>query len=188
MDISISRSGKKREAKNIETLAQELTELSAADIRKLPCEDILKEEITLIKTLKGGARKRQLKHLAKELRNMEPEPLYDFLTERKGSRLRQTKEFHALEQLREQIIDEVLHAAQLAQQEGEVLAESWRSATAASAGKQLPSLDLAAVNRAAVRYGRTRKPTYRREIFRQLRAARERLAFQDRAESVRSEE
>jgi ribosome-associated protein len=182
MNLSISRSGKKREAKTLETLAHELTELSATDIRKLPCGDALKEEITLTKTLKGGARKRQQKHIAKELRNMEPEPLYDFLTEKKGSRLRQNKEFHALEQLREQIIDEVLHAAQLAQQEGEILAENWKSSTVESIGKQLPSLDLAAVNRAAVRYGRSRKPAYRREIFRQLRAAHERLGFQDRAE------
>lgn len=178
MDLSISRSEQKRQAKNIETLAFELAELSTNDIKKLPCNDELKQEIAMAKTFTGGARKRQLKHLAKGLRRVDPAPIYDFLAEKKGSSLRQARDFHGLEQLREQIISEALEAARQAQEQEEYLPENWQSTVAAAALQQWPSLDIVAVNRAAVRYARTRKPAYRREIFRQLKTSQDRLQFQ----------
>lgn len=178
MDLSISRSEQKRQAKNIETLAFELAELSTADIKKLPCAEELKQEISMARTFTGGARKRQLKHVAKGLRYVDLEPIYDFLAEKKGSSLRQARDFHELEQLREQIISEALEAARQAQEQEEQLHENWQSAVAASALQQWPSLDIVAVNRAAVRYARTRKPAYRREIFRQLKTSQDRLQFQ----------
>ncbi len=178
MDLSISRSEQKRQAKNIETLAFELVELSTANIKKLPCNEELKQEIALAKTFTGGARKRQLKHVAKGLRNVDPAPLYDFLAEKNGSSLRRTRDFHEIEQLREQIISEALQAAREAQEQEEQLHENWHSSVAAAALTQWPSLDIVAVNRAAVRYARTRKPVYRREIFRQLKTSQDRLKFQ----------
>lgn len=183
MDLSSSRSEQKRQAKNIETLAFELAELSTADIKKLPCHEELKQEIAMAKTFTGGARKRQLKHVAKGLRDVDPAPIYDFLTEKKGSRLRQARDFHELEQLREQIISEALQAGRQAQEQEEQLHENWQSTVAETARRQFPSLDIVAVNRAAVRYARTRKPVYRREIFRQLKASQDRLQFQTQPET-----
>ena len=96
MDYYLSRSEKKRRAKNIEKLAFELVALSPTDIKKLPCEDFIKDEILETRGLKAGARKRQLKYLTKNLRHLDPEPLLDFMAQQKGSQLKQTKEFQEL--------------------------------------------------------------------------------------------
>lgn len=176
-DIYTSRSEKKRLAKNIEQLATELVDLSVSDINKLPCDDFLKGEIKQARDLKAGARKRQVKYIAKELRNASAEELLVFLEEKKGSHLKQAAEFHELEQLREDIISEVLADQDEARRFDDRLNESWESEAIAIAAQKFPELDLQAMKIAALRYAKTRKPVYRRELFRQLKAAQERLQF-----------
>ncbi len=177
MDTTLSRSEQKRRAKAIEQLAHELVELSGNDIAKLPADDFLRQEIKSAKPLKGSARKRQVKYIAKELRDLDPEPFLSFLEERKGSKLKQDQALHELERLRQDILSEAIAAFQEAQAEGETLGEEWRSELAATAATELPALDLTAVNQAARRYARSRKPTYGREVFRLLRAAREQTRY-----------
>src|SRR4030066_692598 len=111
-EIYVSRSKKKRLAKNIEEIARELVVLSPAHIKKLPADDLLKTELTNSRGLKGGTLKRQTKFIAGMLRERESgiDAILAFLTERKGSHLKQTGEFHELERLREDIITEVLLA------------------------------------------------------------------------------
>ena len=85
MDQQLSRSEQKRRAKGLEELAAELVELSATDIKRLPCDDLLKGEIKSTAAMKGPSLKRQLKFIAKQLREMDFEPLFQFLAEQKGS-------------------------------------------------------------------------------------------------------
>ena len=177
MDNTLSRSEQKRRAKAIEQLAHELVELSASELRKLPTDDFLRQEIKAAQPLKGSARKRQIKYVAKELRDLDPEPLLDFLADRKGSKLKQDRDFQELERLRQDILSEAIAAYQEAQTAGESLGEEWQSELAASAAAELPGLDLTAINRAARRYARSRKPTYGREVFRLLRAAKEQAQY-----------
>ena len=109
-EIYVSRSEKKRLAKNIEEIAKELVELSPAHIKKLPADDLLKAELSNSRDLKGGALKRQTKFIAGLLRESGTDEILAFLAERKGSHLKQTGAFHELERLREDIITEVLAA------------------------------------------------------------------------------
>ena len=177
MDNTISRTEQKRRAKAIEELAHELVELSPTEIGKLPIDDFLRQEIKDARPLKGSARKRQIKYVAKELRDLDPDPLLDFLEERKGSKLKQDRDLHELERLRQDILSEAIAAHQEAQAEGDTLNEEWQSELAAAAAADLPGLDLVAVNRAARRYARSRKPAYGREVFRLLRSAKEQAQY-----------
>jgi len=127
MEYSLSRTEKKRRARNLEQLAAELAELSPQEIGKLPCDQFIRDEIIAVQDLKAGARKRQLKYIAKNLRQMDAEPLYDFLTERKGSALQQRKEFHELENLRDSIINDALAAAGEMTDPDDELEQQWPS-------------------------------------------------------------
>jgi ribosome-associated protein len=176
-EIYVSRSEKKRQAKDIEEIAKELMALSPALIKKLPADDLLKTELRNSRDLKGGALKRQIKFIASILRENGADAVLAFLTERKGSHLKQTGEFHELERLREDIISEVILAREEAQRNQEHLTESWQSETIAVACRRFPDLDHNALKKSALRYAATRKPVHRREMFRQLHAAMERQQF-----------
>ncbi|HCC55365.1 MAG TPA: DUF615 domain-containing protein [Desulfobulbaceae bacterium] len=176
-EIYVSRSEKKRQAKDIEEIAKELMALSPALIKKLPTDDLLKTELHNSRDLKGGALKRQIKFIASILRENGADAVLAFLTERKGSHLKQTGEFHELERLREDIISEVIMAREEAQRNQEHLTESWQSETIAVACRRFPDLDHNALKKSALRYAATRKPVHRREMFRQLHAAMERQQF-----------
>lgn len=178
--MEISRSEKKRQAKQVEELAYELATLPPAEIRRLPCEPFIQEEILAAVGLKGGAYKRQVKYLAKELREQETAPLLTFLAERQGSQLKEKQEFHELEQLREAIITDVLTAHDEARAEERPLDDDWPSPAIDKAMALFPELDEAAIRTAAARYARNRKSAYSKEIFRALRTAQERLLLAQR--------
>jgi len=177
-DAFVSRSEKKRQARNIEAIAGELAGLPPADLKRLPVDDLLRKEIENTRALKGGALKRQVKFIARELRQMEElDTILSFLEDRRGSHLRETGRFHELERLREEIISEAIHAREEALHHGQRLDEAWESETIAAACRRFPALDHKALTISALRYAVTRKPVHRREIFRQLQAAMERERF-----------
>ncbi len=179
MDYQLSRSEKKRRVKNIEALAVELVELSPQDINRLPCDDFLKKEILAARPLKTGARKRQIKFLAKNLRELDDSgPLFAFMEEQNGSRLKHKKEFHELENLRDTIINEAIAAAENGDADEED-ARSWPSPAITAAASHFPDLDTDAVRLAAWRYTHNRSAVLGREIFRLLKAAAERQKWQD---------
>lgn len=177
MEQQLSRSEQKRRVKGLEELAAELVELSGTDIKRLPCADPLKDEIKNAATMKGGCRKRQLKFIAKQIRQSDFEPLFQFLAQQKGSKLKQNKAFHELERLRDDIITEAIEAAREAEGRGARLDSSWESETIALATRQFPGLDPVAAKGAALKYVRSRKPAFTREIFRLLKAAMEQRQF-----------
>jgi ribosome-associated protein len=187
--MDISRAAKKREAGRIEELAQELIELGRADMAALPADEALKKELRDAKDLKAGARKRQLKYIAKELRRGDPEPLLAFLARRKGSKLQQDQEFKGLEQVRDAIIAEAIDAQREKETEGLPLQEQdWESPTLAEALERWPELARRAIHQAATRFAMTRKPNYKRDIFRQLKAAKDRQQFKENEVEAGGEE
>lgn len=171
MDHEISRSEQKRRAKSLEDLATELIRLSAHEIRRLPCDDYLKNAISDANDLKTGAKKRQVKYIAKQIRQADFEPLFIFLAEQKGSKLKQNKTFHELERLRDDIITEAIEAGREAEGRNERLDSSWNSELIRIAAHQFPSLDQTAAKTAAINFAKSRKPVFNREIFRLLKAA-----------------
>lgn len=185
---SISRSEQKRRAKNLEKLAQELCDLSRSDIRQLPCDENLKQEIVDAREMKAGARKRQLKYIAKALRQLDSEPLFAYLAQRKGSRLKETKEFKLIERLRDDILTDAINAFQETEQEedSEEIRPAWNSDALNEVLTSLPGLDEQQLRGLAERYARTRKPVHSRELFRMLKAAQERLHFRQQRENTPS--
>lgn len=181
--MEISRSEKKRQAKQVEHLAYELAELSPAEIRRLPCDAVIREEILAAKGVKGGAYKRQVKYLAKELREQDTAPLLAFLAERQGSQLKEKQAFHELEQLREAIITDVLTAHDEARAEERPLDDEWPSPALERAMALFPELDVAIIRTAAARYVRNRRVAYGKEIFRALKTAQERVLLAARRAS-----
>jgi len=175
MDHDISRSEQKRRAKSLEDLAAELISLSANEIKRLPCDDIMKNDILSTAEMKGGSRKRQLKYIAKQIRQSDFEPLFTFLAEQKGSKLKQNKKFHDLERLRDDIVTEAIEAKREAEGRDERLDSSWECGLISVAARQFPALDQAAVKTAAINYAKSRKPVFNREIFRLLKAAMDQL-------------
>lgn len=186
MEPNISRSEHKRQGKTLEVLASELVALSSADIKRLPGDDIIKEEIKNAATMSGGAKKRQIKYIAKCLRQTDSEPLYSFLDEKKGSKIKQNKLFHELERLRDDIISEGLAALREAESRHDKLDARWESGTIDRAAQQFPGIDQDALKNAATQFIRSRKPSFSREIFRLLKSARDQRQFADDDDSCRS--
>ncbi len=163
----------------METVARELVGLPAGDLAKLPCEPLLGDEIKRARTLKGGAKKRQIKYVAKLLRQESLDEIYDFLEKRKGSSLRKKQEFHELEWLRDAIVNEALQKFEESIADGETWQPDWPSEMVALAVKKFPGLDPTVLKKSAWRYARSRNTIYRREIFRELRAVSQRLQFEE---------
>lgn len=152
-----SRSAKKRSAKEVETVAVQLIELSASDWAKLPAPAELRQEIQLARQTQGhSSRKRQMKHLAGVLRrhDEETEAIRAYLDGVNQVQLQDKRDFHFLEELRDRICN--------IEQSGTALDE---------AAAAFPSLDRAALARLArsVHSNGDRKAF--REIFRRLKGA-----------------
>ena len=185
MENRRSKSEIKRQYKQIEQLAQELAALSNKDIRALPCDDELRHKIVQTHSLKGGARKRQVKYLAKILRQEGPvTELLGFLKQRKGSHLQETREFHELERFRDAILSAAISEAEEAEERGGPVPEKRQAEwdALAMAVRSFPELDGPAITGSARNFARTRNPRYRREVFRQLKAAMERRRFAGKKE------
>jgi ribosome-associated protein len=179
----LSKSEKKRRAKGIEQLVIELAGLTKGEIDTLPCDQEVRDEIASAKDLKGGSRKRQLKYATKLLRDKPVEELYDFLVRKKGSLLKEKKEFQELEHLRNLLIEEaVLRYEERKHNDGYVnenepvkfLDES-RAIQAIMA--HVPDVDQALLKNAAMQFARTRNRKFSRELFRIMKAAMEKAQF-----------
>lgn len=183
MDSQLSKSEKKRRAKGIERLVSELVALPLGEIASLPCDQEIREEIGSAKNLKGGARKRQLKYATKLLRDKPAEELYDFLARKKGSMLKEKREFQELEHFRNILITE---AVQLYEEkmhyngyvnENEPLELLHDSKTIRDIVSNLPEVDQVSLKNAAIQFARTRNRKFSRELFRIMKAAREKAHF-----------
>lgn len=177
MDYTISRTEKKRRAKEIETLSHELTELPPADLARLPCDDFLRTEIRQAHALKGGARKRQIKYIAKELRRQPVEEFLDFLAARKGSHLKNERARKELERLRNDIIAVAIDEYNDRQDQDQYFTMDREAPPLRKALEIFPGIDLESLARAAENFAATRKPAQSREIFRTLKAAAEKQKF-----------
>lgn len=167
----ISRSEQKRRLKRIEDTAAELAELTNKDLVKFPGSEEIKKEIVAIRELKGGSRKRQIKHLAKVLREEPIEQIHDFLSERKGSHLKEEHVFHEAERLRDTIINEAIEDQKFCQMQHIVWEPDWESPIIADAVARYQGLEEDAVRKAAYQYVKTRNRMHYRELFRIAKAA-----------------
>ncbi len=188
METKLSKSEKKRRAKGIEQMVNELVKLPAGVINNLPCDQEVKDEIGMTKDLKSGARKRQIKYITKILREQPIEDLLLFLEEKKGSSLKQEREFHELEHLRDSLINEAVQVYDLWLEGGygdtEVTIEGiWESETIKIIKGRFPGIDYKMLRKLGLQFVRTHNKRFSREMFRLLKAASERTQFDGVAKS-----
>jgi ribosome-associated protein len=183
MDTILSKSERKRRAKNIEQLVSELAALPDSEINSLPCEQEVQVELCAAKNLKGGAKKRQLKYATKLLRDMPVDGLFDYLAKKKGSLLKQNREFHDLEYMRDLLISEAveryvdtMHNDRYVN-DNEHFTFSWNSEALQIIIKQLPHVDQEILKTAAIQFAKTRNKKFSRELFRILKAAADKSRY-----------
>lgn len=167
----ISRSEQKRLFKQVEGLAKELIELSESDVKKLPADESLKDDIRDCRGLKGGARKRQAKYLAKVLRQGPLHEIYEFLTLKKGSALMENQLFHRAERWRDVLVNEGLEVYDECRKNQIEFEPDYTSALIGDLLEELSRIDENDLRRCVFQYARTRNRTHYREIFRMLKAA-----------------
>ncbi|WP_417909574.1 DUF615 domain-containing protein [Candidatus Electronema sp. PJ] len=170
--MELSRSEQKRRIKQLEELTEELAVLPPALLDQLPAPEevrmLLKETADLGR---DGARKRQIKHITKLLREESSDALYQFLTKRKGATLLKKKQQHELEHLRDALIEEAIAVRRKAKEQQEDLTENWSSAVAEEIAATLPAADKKELVRLAFFFAVSRNPRHSRELFRMLQAA-----------------
>lgn len=183
MDSQLSKSEKKRRAKGIEELVSELAALPPGEIRSLPCEQEIRDEIGAARNLKGGSRKRQIKYATKLLRGKPVDELYDLLARKKGSMLKEKREFQQLEHFRNLLLSE---AVQLYEEkmhcdgyvnDNEPVEFLHDTEAIQSIVNQLPDVNQAQLKNTAMQFARTRNRKFSRELFRIIKAAAEKAQF-----------
>jgi len=188
MDSQLSKSEKKRRAKGREQLVSELAVLPLGEIASLPCDQEVRDEILSSKNLKGGARKRQLKYVTKLLRDKPVEELYDFLARKKGSTLKEKREFQELEHYRNLLISEALQLYEERMRDNGYLSEDepveflHDNETLRTIVKHLPEVDEFLLKNTAIQFAKTRNRKFSRELFRIMRAAMEKAQFSQQQE------
>ncbi len=171
MTEKISRSEQKRLFKQTEDLAKELAEFTNRDLKVFPGEDEVKEAIVDCRGLKGGSRKRQIKYLAKVLRQFPMEEIYKFLENKKGSALKENQIFHQAERWRDIIINEAMEIYDDCRRNQINFEPDWNSDIMNDVLEEFPSLNETDVRRTVYQYVRRRNITHYRALFRMVKAA-----------------
>ena len=177
----LSKSELKRQHKQVEAAAREIIVLNDAELARLQLDSEIVEAARLCRTLKSGALKRQIKYVAKLLKQEKVDALLAELARMKGSRLAEHKAHHQAERLRDAIINEALEYHSFCLQDGVAMEMEWPSETLEHVVKEFVDVDELELRRSAFQYVRTRNKVHSREIFRLLRAAAEKQRFADRA-------
>lgn len=102
-----SKSALKRDMHALQALGARLTELSDAQLKKIPIEDdALLEAVLLARRIKAhGGLRRQIQFIGKLMRNVDAQPIIDAVAELDGQSQASAARFQRLEVLR----DELLH-------------------------------------------------------------------------------
>ena len=104
---SISKSQRKRDMHALQDLGEQLTKLSASELKKLKLPEDLLSAIQAAHDISSrGGHKRQLQLIGKLMRNIDPEPIRHALNTMKQQSSASTKHFHMLESWRDRLINE----------------------------------------------------------------------------------
>jgi ribosome-associated protein len=105
--IYVSKSQLKRESHELQALGEELVELPAAKLAKIPLPEELADAIALAQRIKQrGGRKRQLQYIGKLMRKIDAEPIQQAMDALKLDATRETVQLHKLEQWRDRLVAE----------------------------------------------------------------------------------
>jgi len=101
-----SKSSLKRDMHALQALGARLTELSDAQLKKIPIDDdSLLEAILLARRIKAhGGLRRQLQFIGKLMRNVDAQPIIDAVAELDGQSQASAARFQRLEALRDELL------------------------------------------------------------------------------------
>ncbi|THB71814.1 MAG: DUF615 domain-containing protein [Desulfobulbaceae bacterium] len=171
MTQKLSRSEIKRRFKQIETIAKEIVELKDPQLGKMVISDDLREEIALARKSSAGARKRQIKYIAKLLQDEPIDEIMAFLQKNRGSKILENQLHHEAERLRDAVINEALTIAEEYRAEGLAFIPDYPSNEIPSLVDDYPDIDTNEVRKSAYQYSRNRHRNHYRELFRIIKAA-----------------
>jgi len=114
--------------------------------------------------------KRQIKYLAKVMRDDSVDAIFDFLAERKGSKAKENKLHREVERLRDVLINEAIADQQLCLQAGQIWEPDWQGEQIESFVRRFP-VDEGDLRRTVFQYVKTRLHNHNREVFRIVKAA-----------------
>ncbi len=167
----ISRSEMKRIYKQVEELAREVADLSDKELKKFPGGAVVHEEILATRGLKGGSRNRQIKYLAKVLRQGPLDEMYLFISNKKGSKLQEKKQFHYAERMRDTLINEAMEVSQECQSMQVPFEPTWKSDIIDEIIENYPNLKEKELRSVIHQYITTHNKFHYRELFRIMKAA-----------------
>ena len=170
MGEGLSKTEVKRRFKQTEEMAAELADLSDSDLKIFPGSDLLKTEIKFCRSQKGGSRKRQIKYVAKIMREEDLDSIYDFLSQRKGSKLREQRRQHEIEHIRDRLINEAIEFQQSLDMPTE-FEESYPSSEIVALKDRCPTTNEQELRKIISSYVRSRSMQYYRELFRLVKTA-----------------
>lgn len=107
-DSKKSKSQLKREMTALQELGEALTKLTDRDLRRVPLDDDLKEQILKARSIhQREGRRRQLQYIGKLMRTIDCTPIETALQRMAAGNRAEARQFHALEDLRDQLIANV---------------------------------------------------------------------------------
>ncbi len=171
MSEFISRSEMKRVYKQVGELAKEVADLSDKELKSFPGGTVLYEEVLATRGLKGGAKNRQVKYLAKVMRQGPLEEIYLFITNRKGSKLHAKKQFHEAERLRDTLINEAMELHQDCLSKQIPFEPSWEGPFVEEVCSEFSGIKEKELRQVIYQYVTTHNKDHYRELFRMMKAA-----------------
>lgn len=180
----ISKTEMKRVYKQVGELAKEVADLSDKELKSFPGGTVIHEEILATRGLKGGAKNRQVKYLAKVLRQGPLDEIYLFVTKRKGSNLHAKKLSHEAERLRDTLINEAMGIQQDCRSIQIPFEPTWKSAFINEVLGEYQSLKEKEMRQVIYQYVMTHNKEHYRELFRMMKAA---IDLKERTEKLKED-
>ena len=104
--LEISKSQRKRDARELLDLAKQLISMPESRLERMPLDDDLREEVEFARSIRAhGARKRQLMTVGKMLRNRDTEELTDAVNDFDQKNRQVNARFHHIEAWRDRLIE-----------------------------------------------------------------------------------
>ena len=111
-DVKPSKTAKKREQAELQSIGEALIELAASELARLDLDENLLEAVQLAQRIRSnGALRRQKQFIGRLMRNLDAEPIRKALDARAASAAGSKKLFASAERWRDRIVKEGLGAA-----------------------------------------------------------------------------
>ena len=115
--VTLSKTQRKQQMEELQTLGEELVALSADRIKKIDIPDELRDAVREAQRMMrhDEAKRRQMQYIGKLMRNVEVEPIRAALAQVRGESAEETAKLHRIERLRSELLADEKVASEIAQ-------------------------------------------------------------------------